>query len=228
MASCDSTPDSFGALSLHLLLALLPLYVRDLSELEISRIRGEQAGRLGIGRRQADLGVDVEHAAGAARRPDGGGGVGGVMLQVIAIHWAIERVRSRRLLQSASYHAGAGRVHARRWTYLVSLAREVVSRLEHSSDTLVNGGITTVIGTEHRVLEASRVLDINVKLAVLALLGDGDTRANGGDVGVEDESDEGLVGGELSAHGALRTSSSSICNPPNGDLGQIVSYSRDW
>lgn len=67
-----------------LLSALLPLYIHDLSELEISRVGGEQASRLRVAGTEADLGVDVEHAISSARRPDDRGAVGLVVLEVIA------------------------------------------------------------------------------------------------------------------------------------------------
>jgi hypothetical protein len=68
--------------------ALLPLDIRDLCELEIRRVGGEQARGLGVTCCEADLRVDVEHARGAARRPDGGDGVGGVVLEVVTCYRA--------------------------------------------------------------------------------------------------------------------------------------------
>jgi hypothetical protein len=102
--------------------------------------------------------------------------------------------------------------------YLISLAGEVVGRLEGTSDALLDGGVTAVVCAEDRVLEASGVPDVDVELAVLALLSDRDARADRGDVRVEDDGDKGLVGAELSAQGALGTSSSSIGDVSDGDL----------
>jgi hypothetical protein len=75
-------------------LALLPLDVHDLGELEISRVGGEQTGSRRAGGGQADLRVDVEHAGRAAGGPDDRGGVGLVVLEVIASNGALELVFS--------------------------------------------------------------------------------------------------------------------------------------
>jgi hypothetical protein len=76
----------------NLLSALLPLDVHDLSELEVRRVRGEQAGGRRVGSRQADLRVDVEHACSTAGGPDDRGGVGFVVLEVVAVDGADEGV----------------------------------------------------------------------------------------------------------------------------------------
>lgn len=80
--------DEKGKWGVRLCGALLPLDVRDLCELEIGRIGCEKTGCRGVGGREADLRVDVEHARGAARRPDGGDGVGGVVLEVVTCYRA--------------------------------------------------------------------------------------------------------------------------------------------
>ena len=69
--------------SRRLFVALLPLNVHDLGELEISRVSGEQAGGCRGGAGQADLGVDVEHALRAAWRPDDRCAVCLVVLEVV-------------------------------------------------------------------------------------------------------------------------------------------------
>jgi hypothetical protein len=104
--------------------------------------------------------------------------------------------------------------------YLVGLTGEVVSRLESTSDALLDVGVTAVVGAKNGVLEAAWVTDVDVELAVLALLGDRDTRADGCDVSVEDDGDKGLVAVELGAQGALRTSGSSIGDISDGDLNK--------
>jgi hypothetical protein len=76
----------------NLLSALLPLDVHDLSELEVRRVRGEQAGGRRVGGRQADLRVDVEHACSTAGGPDDRSGVGFVVLEVVAVDGADEGV----------------------------------------------------------------------------------------------------------------------------------------
>lgn len=77
---------------LHLFVALLPLDVHDLGELEIGRVGGEQTGSLAVAGLEADLGVDVEHTGGTAWRPDDGGRVSLVVLEVIAVGGALELV----------------------------------------------------------------------------------------------------------------------------------------
>jgi hypothetical protein len=77
--------------ALHILLsnlfgALLPLDVHNLGELEIGRVGGEQTGGRAVGAGQANLRVDVEHTGRTAWRPDDGGGVSFIMLQIIAVH----------------------------------------------------------------------------------------------------------------------------------------------
>ena len=101
---------------------------------------------------------------------------------------------------------------------MVGLAREVVGRLERTSDALLDGSISTVVGAEDRVLEATWVLNIDVELAVLALLGKSDTGADGGNVRVEDERDEGLISRKLVAQSALRASSSTVLDAADGNL----------
>jgi len=104
------------------------------------------------------------------------------------------------------------------------LTGEVVSGLESTRNALLDGRVPTVVGRQDGVLETSGVLKVNVNLAVLALLSNGDTRADRGDVGVEDEGDNGPVGGDLGAHGALRATGSSIGDTIDCDL---VYVSRD-
>lgn len=82
----------------HLFGALLPLDVHDLSELEIGRVGCQQARCRGVGCCQADLRVDVEHAGGAAWRPDDRCAVGLVVLEVVAIHGTHEVVFSGALV----------------------------------------------------------------------------------------------------------------------------------
>lgn len=86
-----------GSVALDLLVALLPLYVHDLGELEIGRVRGEEAIGRRVGGSHADLGVDVEHAFRTAGRPDNRGAVSFIMLKVVAIQWTNEVVFRGRL-----------------------------------------------------------------------------------------------------------------------------------
>lgn len=63
-----------------------------MGELEISRVGGEKTGGLAVAGLEADLGVDVEHTGGTAWRPDDGGGVGLVVLEVVTVGGALELV----------------------------------------------------------------------------------------------------------------------------------------
>jgi hypothetical protein len=74
-----------------------------LSEFEIGRVSGEQTSGAGVAAGQADLRVDVEHAVGAAWRPDDRCAVGLVVLEVIAVCRPVELVLSRSLSQVSAY-----------------------------------------------------------------------------------------------------------------------------
>lgn len=103
-------------------------------------------------------------------------------------------------------------------SYLLGHAGEVVVGLEGAADALLEGSISTVIGAEDGVLEATGVLDVDVQLAVLALVGDGNVGADGGNVGVEDDSDDGPVLGDLAADSSLGATGSAIAETADGDL----------
>ena len=55
------------------------------------------------------------------------------------------------------------------------------------SDTSIDANVSSVDGAEDAVLEARWVLKIQVDLAVLAVLSDGDVWTDGGDVFVENQ-----------------------------------------
>ena len=111
-------------------------------------------------------------------------------------------------------------------TYLSSLTREIVRRLERAGNALLNGGVATVIGRQDRVLEPAGVQEVYVELAVLALLSDCNAGADRGDVGVVDQSYDGLVLGEDGADGALRTSCATGANLEDFHLHQSVTIHR--
>lgn len=102
--------------------------------------------------------------------------------------------------------------------YLSSLSREVVGRLQGTCDTLLDGSIATIIGRQDGVLEATGVLNVDVELAVLALLSNSNAGADGSDVRVEDEGDNAPVGRDLRAHGTLGAAGSSIADTSDLDL----------
>lgn len=102
--------------------------------------------------------------------------------------------------------------------YLFLVTREVVGGLEGTGDAGLDGGITTVVGGQDGVLEASWVLNIDVELAVLALLGNGNAGADRRNVRVEDQGDDATVIGELGSHGSLGASGTTILNTLDRDL----------
>jgi hypothetical protein len=106
----------------------------------------------------------------------------------------------------------------RSWSYLSLLAGEVVGGLESSSDASLDGSIATVIGRQDRVLEAAGVLNVDIELAVLALLSHGNAGADGRDVRIEDQGDDAAVIGELGSHSSLGASGATILNALDGDL----------
>lgn len=69
-----------------------------MSELEIGRVGGEETSGAAVGGGQADLGVDVEHAGGAAGRPDNRRAVGSVVLEVVAVGGALKFVLGAALM----------------------------------------------------------------------------------------------------------------------------------
>lgn len=76
----------------HLRGALLPLHVHNLGEFKIGRVGGEETSGSVVGGGQADLRVDVEHARGAAGRPDNRRAVGSVVLEVVTVDGTLELV----------------------------------------------------------------------------------------------------------------------------------------
>ena len=150
------------------------MYVHDLRELEIRGVGGEQTSGGGIACSEADLRVNIEQALSSAWRPDDGHVVSLVVLKVVAGYRADEVVLGRGLFPELEWI-----VCIWKGTCLFGVTGEVVSRLQRTADAFLESRITTVVGAENRVLEAAGVGDGNVQLAVLALLGNGDVRADG-------------------------------------------------
>jgi hypothetical protein len=69
---------------------------------------------------------------------------------------------------------------------------EVIGRLLDPGHTLVETCIPTESGAENAVLESRWVLQVNVQLTVQALVYNGNSWANGCDVGVEDQCEAGF------------------------------------
>ena len=63
-----------------------------MSELEIGRVGGEKTSGAAVGALQPDLRVDVEHAGGAAGRPDNRRAVGSVVLEVITVDGPLKHI----------------------------------------------------------------------------------------------------------------------------------------
>ena len=169
--------------------ALEPGDVDDLGELGVDGIGGEETLGTADGGGERDGGVDVKHSVRSAGRPDDGLGVGGIVVEVVAGEGSLP------------CGAGAG---------LSSLSGEVVDGLLGAGDALIESGVSTVVGGEDGVLEAAGVLEVQVKLAILAALGDGDTGTDGGDVLVEDEGHDGAVLGDGRSNGEVGAASSSV------------------
>ena len=148
------------------------------------------------GRGKGDLGVDVKQGVGTAWGPDDGGGIGSVVNEVVG--------------GDGTLPGGAG-------GGLSSLSGEVVGVLLGTGDALVESGVSTVVGAEDGVLEATRVLDVQVELAVLAALGDGDAGADRGDVLVEYEGHDRLVGADGRCNGTAGAAGTSVCDSLEGD-----------
>lgn len=163
-----------------LLGALLPLEVVNLGELEIGRVNGEQ-GSLRARGRDADLGVDVQQALLAARRPDGALDAELVRLEIVVGVWPAKRESARDLL---------------------GVAREVVGRLAGARDATGDLRIAAIVGLEDGELPALREAKLDVELAVLAELGGGDARARLSDEAVVQEGDCRQVAGELAGDAA--------------------------
>ena len=115
-------------------------------------------------------------------------------------------------------------------SYLSLLSREVVGALQGTGDTLANGSITTVIGRKDGVLETTGVQEVDVELAVLAGLGNSNTGADGGNVGVEDEGHDAPVGRDLRANSTLRAAGSSVGHTTDLDLfdNQNPGITKHW
>ena len=127
-------------------------------------------GELAVGRRvarpQADAVVHVEDARGAAGGPHHGGGFDVVLLGVDL---------------AVGEGAAACGAHAR-GRRLAGILREVVARYKVTGDALVETRPSVVRGGHDGVLEAARVLEVQVQLAGARVLLGGDA---GADVGLE-------------------------------------------
>lgn len=191
-----------------LLLAGLPVDTDNEGNLSVDGIGGEETGAGGVlSVLKTDLGVDVEGLDLSTWGPDGGGEWDLVVDEVILGNWSAE--------------VGLG-------GSLDLLAGEVVGGLLGGSDSLVESDESTSINTEDGVLEAGWVVKVDIDLAVLAVLDDGDTWADGGDVLIEDEGEGGAVGRERDTDSSLWASSSTIGDGLDVHLAWVGNNSRGW
>lgn len=186
----------------------MPLDTDNEGNLSVDGIGGDKTGAGAVlGVLETDLGVDVESLDLTARSPDGGSEWDLVVDEVVLGDWADE------------VGLGGG---------LELLTREVVGGLLGGSDSLIEGDESTSINTEDGVLEAGWVVEVDVDLAVLAVLDDGNTWTDGGNVLIEDEGEGGSVGRERDTDGSLWASSSTVGDGLNVDLGWVWDNSGSW
>lgn len=95
----------------------------------------------------------------------------------------------------------------------------------HPIDTGINTDVTSVDGVENTVLEATWVSQVDVKLAILAVLGDSDAGPEGCDISIKDQGE--ALGNhvrfiELSEAGVAYVWRSAEMNEPTEPWGQPV------
>lgn len=139
----------------HLFLAGLPGQVDLLGEGDGGIVVGELADGAAVGAGEGDAVVDVEDAVGAAGGVDVAGGRDGVGL---GVDLALGPDAA-----SADGGLGGGRVAGR--------LAEVVGRVEGARHARVELGVAVVRAVDDGELEAAGVLEVQVELAVLGLLG---------------------------------------------------------
>ena len=122
----------------------------DLRDLEVRRIGGKQTLRRSTSRSKTNLRIDVERNARPAWRPNNRLGDEVIREEIVPIRWAGECSRS---------------------SSLCLLAREVVCSDLLTGDARVKRLVAAVVGREERILEALRVVDVEIDLAVLAVVG---------------------------------------------------------
>lgn len=118
-------------------------------------------------------------------------------------------------------------------------AREIISRLLQSTNARRELHVATENGALHRVLEAARIMQIEIQLAVFAVFGDSNTGADGCNIVVEDEGETSAmlvkvsftfpskinarltITRDITADGSLRAPCPSISKRGDVDLGWI-------
>lgn len=183
-----------------------PLEAEDEGDLAVDGVGGEETLGGALGGGEEDLGVDVQGLDLSARSPNGGGEWDLVVDEVVLGDWALELGLGGSLLLETG---------------------EVVGGPLGGSDTGIDTDVSTVVGGEERVLEALRIVEVDVDLAVLAGISGAEAGADRGVVLVEEKSEGLLVGGERDTDGSLRTSSSTVGDTSNVNLRGVGLLSRD-
>ena len=185
----------------HLFLACLPGEVDLLSEGDGGIVVGELANGGAVGAGEGDTVVDVEDAVGAARGVDVAGGGDGVGLGVdLALG-----------PDAASADGGLGRGG------VAGRLAEVVGRVEGAGHAALELSVAVVRAVDDGELEAAGVLEVQVELAVLGLLG---RVVAGSDVGLEAVEAEGNDLAEtVSSNGPKQVSTcSSVLTVLSGEM----------
>lgn len=198
----------------------------NLFEASIEGVVGHDTALLAVSAGETDLRVDVKSAVSTARRPDGRSIVSLVVQEEVSGEWALPvglGVSLSQIGQVSGCQQSTQIDHRGGESYLLGLSREVVGALLGTSDTLLEIGITTVVSGEDRELEAARVTEVDIELAVLAVRSNWDIGTDRRDVFVEDESHDLAIIGEDVADGVGGAASTTVGQANNLDLVWIRS-----
>ncbi len=160
--------------------------------------------------------VDVEHALGAARRPDGALDAKHVGLEVILVDGPRELLFPRDLLDGQRSMV-TWRSNPRK-TCLLRAAREVVIRIHRARVALRQGSMAAVVGLDHRELPALREVELDVELAVLAVVLGLDVLPGLRDELVVDERQRRQVARQLAVDRAGRAARATVGKPFDLDV----------
>ena len=114
-------------------------------------------------------------------------------------------------------------------TYLSGLAREIISGLASTRGVSGEVSISTIISLEDGKLPSRRIGELNIKLAVLAVVVRSDAGAGLSDKAVIQQGDGGQVGRELASYRAGRAATASESNAFDGNfMTRRASGRRVW
>jgi hypothetical protein len=179
--------------------------VQLLSESHGSIVVGQLTSGVGVAGGEGNTVVDVEDTVGAAWRPDGSRGLDLVLL---GVDLAVKE-------STAAGEGGSGGGRLR------SILGEVVGCDERSGNAGVQACEAVVCCVNNSVLEASRVLQVQMKLAVLGMIRSLCSRANVGLELIEAVRDDSLVNRCRGRDGSLRTSITGVGAVNDGDQSRI-------